>query len=777
MDQPQPTIDEANRLNALLELNLLDTFPEEQFDHMTRFVQAYFNVSICLVSLVDKNRQWFKSKQGLEACETGRAESFCGHAIHSSDVFVVEDTLEDQRFADNPLVLDGPKIRFYAGFPLQTAGGHRIGTLCIIDTKPRQFNYSDKQHLQDFGKVIESLIRQRSAEIATDKQSSFTQRLISLLTKPSPLWTRRAVAFSISLIVLASSLFLAVQTDNQHVISQADIIEHLTPDESTNDSWWHYTLYIFVGGCLAMLMYFLLRLPANLRKMLHILSVNQVRNERRFRDAIEALADGFIIFDNQQKVAVYNQNFISLYPELADIVHEGISYQELRKNSTVRSLVKQPDFLDVDDLRKQQPERIIEFNDGRWIKMVERPMRDGGIVGFHTDITELKRKELQLIEARQKAETANVVKSKFLANVSHEVRTPLNGIIGLLDVLVDDEELNSQQQFYLTTMQDSSNSLLQILNDILDVSKMEAGKLTLVSEPFNLTTTLQSACSLMNTNAEASGLSLSLSLPEQELSLLGDPGRIRQLVLNLLSNSIKFTKVGSINLTATYDVVSDTQVSVTITITDTGIGIPETMVNHILEPFTQVDNSAIKHSSGTGLGLAISNNLVKLMQGTLTINSQEQSGTEIIIGIPFTLAKPVEYNSATLISNLNLRDRNVKILLADDDKTNQLVMQAMCDKLQCNIDIVNDGIEAVEAAKKLKYDVILMDIYMPRMDGITASTLIRADSLCKKTPIIAFTANAMEGDKKRFMDAGMDDYVSKPINKVHFLQTLSKFLQ
>jgi CheY-like chemotaxis protein len=343
--------------------------------------------------------------------------------------------------------------------------------------------------------------------------------------------------------------------------------------------------------------------------------------------------------------------------------------------------------------------------------------------------------------------------------------------------LVDDEELNSQQQFYLTTMQDSSNSLLQILNDILDVSKMEAGKLTLVSEPFNLTTTLQSACSLMNTNAEASGLSLNLSLPEQELSLLGDPGRIRQLVLNLLSNSIKFTKVGSINLTATYDVVSDTQVSVTITITDTGIGIPETMLNHILEPFTQVDNSAIKHSSGTGLGLAISNNLVKLMQGTLTINSQEQSGTEIIIGIPFTLAKPVEYNSATLISNLNLRDRNVKILLADDDKTNQLVMQAMCDKLQCNIDIVNDGIEAVEAAKKLKYDVILMDIYMPRMDGITASTLIRADSLCKKTPIIAFTANAMEGDKKRFMDAGMDDYVSKPINKVHFLQTLSKFLQ
>ncbi|GGP37478.1 GAF domain-containing hybrid sensor histidine kinase/response regulator [Shewanella saliphila] len=776
MEPATHTVDEANRLKALQQLHLLDSAPEEQFDHMTRFVQTYFNVPICLVSLIDDDRQWFKSKQGLDVCETGRDESFCGHAIHSSDVFVVEDTLSDPRFADNPLVTDKPNIRFYAGYPLQTAGGHRIGTLCIIDSTPRTFSYRDKQHLQDFGKIVEGLIAQQSAEIEIDKQNSLMQGLISLITNKAPRWGRKTVALTLSCAVFVISLLLAYYTDNQQIVAQADVIAELSQREATIDSRWHYAVFVLAGGSLALLMYFLLRLPANLSKMLHILSVNQIRNERRFRDAIEALGDGFIIFDKQQNVAVYNEKFISMYPKLSKILRKGTSYKELRLNDTVRGLVKDPQFLDVDDIRHNEPERIIELTDGRWIKIVERPMRDGGIVGFHIDITDIKRNEIALIEARQKAETANLVKSKFLANVSHEVRTPLNGIMGLLDVMLDDESLSSEQQFYLSTMLESSNSLLKILNDILDVSKIEAGKLILISEPFELNATLESAGRLMSTNAKSSGLALDIALPNSELSLLGDKGRLRQLVLNILSNAIKFTNQGKVSLTATYEHISDLEVNVIIRITDTGIGIPKSMLNHVLEPFTQVDTSARKQHAGTGLGLAISNNLVKLMHGTLNIDSEEQLGTQICITLPFPLAKPIKMSSQALIENLHVKAKDLSILLADDDKTNQLVMKALFANVNYTIDIVNDGVEAVCAAQQKQYDIILMDIYMPNMDGMSASKHIRANSLSSATPIIAFTANAMEGDKQRFLEAGMDDYISKPINKITLLNILSKFV-
>jgi PAS domain S-box-containing protein len=777
MQQAQLTADEAARLAALAQLELLDTAAEEQFDHMTRFVKAYFNVPICLVSLVDKDRQWFKSKQGLDVCQTSRAISFCGHAIQADDVFVVEDTHKDKRFTDNPLVTDGPMIRFYAGYPLRTDSGYRIGTLCIIDSQPREFSYEDKQHLQDFGRVIEGLIRQRSAEIAMDKQNPLMKRMLGLLTGRAPFWGKRLVAQFAGISVLLLTFLWAIKTDPNHVIELNNTLSSMNENERFIEILSHYFSYLLVGTGVASLIYCLLRLPANLRKMIDLVSINQVRNERRFRDAIEALPDGFIIFDSQQKIAVFNKKFLSIYSQLANVIKVGADYQSLRNNNKVRQLVKQPDILDVDDIRLRAPEREIELADGRWIKIVESPMRDGGIVGFHIDITQSKLNELQLIEAKKKAEMANEIKSTFLANVSHEVRTPLNGILGLLDVMLEEDNLDSQHRFYLSTMLDSSHSLLQILNDILDVSKMEAGKLSLKSEPFCLLSTLESACELMKTNANAKGLSFTVSLPEYpERMLMGDSGRIRQIVLNLLSNAIKFTPAGKVTLDCQFTPVSAVEVKVTIKISDTGIGIPENMVKHILEPFTQVDNSSSKRHAGTGLGLAISHSLIKLMQGSLTVVSKEQLGTSISLELPFILADALEQNPENHIEHFLHNAKHLNILLADDDKTNQLVMQAMFEKFNCKLDVVSDGIEAVQAAKSGKYALILMDIYMPNMDGITATTLIRQQALSSHTPIIAFTANAMEGDKQRFIDAGMDDYISKPVDKLSLFSTLNHYL-
>jgi CheY-like chemotaxis protein len=281
----------------------------------------------------------------------------------------------------------------------------------------------------------------------------------------------------------------------------------------------------------------------------------------------------------------------------------------------------------------------------------------------------------------------------------------------------------------------------------------------------------------MKTNANAKGLSFTVSLPDYpERMLMGDSGRIRQIVLNLLSNAIKFTPAGEVALDCQFTPVSAMEVQVTIKISDSGIGIPENMIKHILEPFTQVDNSSSKRHAGTGLGLAISHSLIKLMQGSLTIDSEEQLGTSISLELPFTLVDTPEKYPKKDIEHFLLNAKHLNILLADDDKTNQLVMQAMFEKFNCKLDVVNDGIEAVQAAKSGKYALILMDIYMPNMDGITATTLIRRQALSSHTPIIAFTANAMEGDKQRFIDAGMDDYISKPVDKLTLFSTLNHYL-
>ena len=529
---------------------------------------------------------------------------------------------------------------------------------------------------------------------------------------------------------------------------------------------------------MAWLSFKLLCLPITLNNILKQSSAKHRRAELRFKDALEALPDGFIIFDEQQRIAVFNKKYAELYRAIADRITLGASYKSLKQYARDVGMLMPAPSNNIDDLAQQPSERTVQLSDGRWIRIVERPMQDGGIVGFHSDITELKNYEQQLVSAKQLAEHANKTKSQFLANISHEIRTPLNGIMGMQEVLLDDSSLSSQQLFYLSTMQKSSKHLLQILNDTLDVSKMEAGKLRLDNTAINLADELLSVCDLMQPSARTKGLTLAIDIQPDIPLLLADAGRIRQMVLNLLSNAIKFTHSGSVSLSAKYEPESGTNVSLHIVVADSGIGIPEHQIDELLKPFVQAENSASKKIAGTGLGLAICNNLAQLMSGKLTLSHNTPEGTIATLQLLLPIAAHAPAPETLHQYNQVNRGYYPRILLADDDETNQLVIATMLRNANYTVDIVNNGSQAIQSASTGIYDVILMDIYMPEVDGISATKTIRSQQQgTKRIPIVAITANAIAGDKERFAEAGMDEYLAKPVDKRQLLKTIAEYTE
>ncbi len=420
----------------------------------------------------------------------------------------------------------------------------------------------------------------------------------------------------------------------------------------------------------------------------------------------------------------------------------------------------------------------IELGDGRWVRAVERSMRDGGTVGFRVDITELKQSETELAQAKERAEMANQAKSDFLASVSHEVRTPLNGVLGLLAVLKEDSKLSDEHRKYAETAHLSASHLLTILNEILDISKIEAGKLELEQLPFNPLEVARESLDLVTTDAERKNLNLRFEGdPETDITVLGDSGRLRQVLLNLLSNSIKFTEQGEIRLSLRHRGENDKRVSLQFDVSDTGVGFDPQRLDELFERFTQADSSVVRRHGGTGLGLPISRHLVELMGGTIDADTQPGRGATFTILIEFERVQrniPVKTEQRADAPTPNARGLpSVRVLAAEDSPTNQMVLAAMLDGTGYKLDTVADGEEAIEALGRLRYDIVLMDVQMPVLDGVEATRLIRERyPHCAKMPIIALTANAMKGDRERYISAGMSDYLPKPLNKENLLERL-----
>ncbi len=386
---------------------------------------------------------------------------------------------------------------------------------------------------------------------------------------------------------------------------------------------------------------------------------------------------------------------------------------------------------------------------------------------------ELKGAMRQLEEARDLANAANVLKTQFLANMSHEIRTPLNGVLAMAEVMAMGE-LAPVQRDRLQIIRQSGGLLLAVLNDVLDLSKIEAGKLTLLREPFELAPVAQTVAESFAVMAKGKGLEFSVEVaPEAAGWWEGDPDRLRQIIGNLLSNAVKFTPQGAVR--AHID-VSPEAGALRLKVADTGIGIAPEKLPTLFEKFTQADNSATRRFGGTGLGLAICRELTQMMGGSINVESREGHGSTFTVELPLPRGRAAGAEAADVTRPDN---GGLRLLAAEDNTTNQQVLAAVMESLGIDIDIVADGQQAVDAWRACDYDLILMDIQMPVMDGTAAARAIRIaerDGGRPRIPIIALTANALTHQVEEYLAAGMDGHVAKPIEIAKLYEAISAAL-
>jgi len=437
----------------------------------------------------------------------------------------------------------------------------------------------------------------------------------------------------------------------------------------------------------------------------------------------------------------------------------------------------------------------------RWLEWHVAPDNDGQLFCVVHDIDDSRQHQQHQERARAAAEEAASSKADFLANMSHEIRTPMNGVIGMANLLLD-TDLEAEQRQYTQSVIDSGEALLAIIDDILDLSKMEAGKLEIDEQEVDIEQVVRSAMEVMTPRAMEKRLELKTYIaPEIAKSLLGDAGKIRQILLNLLGNAIKFTDTGSVSVRITIDNEDNMRQNLRFEINDTGIGISEAAQPYLFQRYSQAEASTSNKYGGTGLGLSICKQLVEMMDGEVGFSSEtdvgstfwftaplkrseptaaEIAGTESVAGISVS-AMATDDDTGGGRSGRSDEDEDVKsnslrVLLVEDNAVNQMLAMAILKKAGHRVDLATDGIEAVEAAGKNLYDVVLMDIQMPNMDGLEATRRIRAmdDQKLANVHIVAITANALLGDRETCLSAGMNDYLPKPIDQKRLLGALDQ---
>ena len=635
-----------------------------------------------------------------------------------------------------------------------------------------------------------------------------------------------------------------------------------------------------------------------------------ITEQMRIWAAIEAIPDGFVLFDREDRLLICNQRYREIYPESAEAMVPGAKFEDilrfgLGRGQYAEAIGREDEWLDDRMRLHQSPDVSLEqqLGDGRWLRVLEQPTPDGGRVGLRVDITGLKQQQADLENARLLAEAANRAKSAFLANMSHEIRTPMNGVVGMAELLCD-TSLTEEQRLFAETIKSSGEALLVIINDILDYSKIEAERLTLHPEPFDLERIIHEITMLLQPRARAQGIDLLIDydmfLPTR---FVGDPGRVRQVLTNLIGNAVKFTSKGHVlvRVVGLEDEAGKQQLHVTVE--DTGIGISPENLEHVFGEFNQVESQQNRKFEGTGLGLAITRRLVERMGGEVWVDSELGKGSSFGFRVTLPVAEdagptdfPISVRNVLVVDDQfinrtilqrqlsphdikvtlcrsatealeimdkggefdailtdhempemngldfarSVRDRGrslpivmlssnpaaaregsdglglagllqkpvlradlyrclqsltpatvaakpeevkplaerrkMRVLAAEDNKTNQLVLAKMLRDSGVDLTFADNGREAVAKFKSLNPDLIFMDVSMPEMDGREATMAIRDIEIAgSHVPIIALTAHAMDGDEHGILASGMDRYMTKPLKKAAILAAMAEF--
>ena len=492
----------------------------------------------------------------------------------------------------------------------------------------------------------------------------------------------------------------------------------------------------------------------------------------------------FCVYDAQDRLVAWNKSYEANYPKAFEALRDRANRRELTYADLMRFELADklsPEELEVEVAQRvalqaeASGEPVIRAYPSHVLRVHKYRLTSGAVAGFAVDVTDMIEHEQELSDAREAAEQSEAAKARFLANMSHEIRTPMNGVMGLAEMLAQ-TDLTVEQRELIDTILSSAEALLVTINDVLDFSKIDAGKLEIVTEPFDLHRLVREAIDLLLPVSRAKGIALEMRYPDAEKRwFVGDVVRIRQCLLNLMGNAIKFTLEGSVSVAVSVE----REAGVVLKISDTGIGIAEEAVDKIFSAFEQADTRTARQFEGTGLGLAITNRLVELMGGEISVTSVLGEGSTFQITLPLLQScAVVPAGAARDGSDVDLSD--LRVLLVEDNRTNRLVVGKMLGHLVGEIREAVNGEEAVAAFSADRPDLILMDVSMPVMSGLDATRAIRdleAERRATRVPIISLTANAMAEDLAACTEAGMDATLTKPVRRADLIAAISGFLE